>query len=119
MTRAEKDKWWFENVYRGDMPQLTLRSALTGFLLGGLLAACALYIGGKTGIGIGVGLTSVIMAFALFRLMANSGLTRAFTILENNCMQSTAAAAGYSTGGTIATAVGAHLLISGDEARLH
>jgi uncharacterized oligopeptide transporter (OPT) family protein len=40
------------------------------------------------------------------------------TILENNCMQSTASAAGYSTGGTLATAVGALLLITGDEGRL-
>jgi uncharacterized oligopeptide transporter (OPT) family protein len=39
------------------------------------------------------------------------------TILENNCMQSTASSAGYSTGGTIATAVGALLLmVTGDEA---
>jgi hypothetical protein len=40
---------------------------LTGFLLGGVLSATGLYIGAKTGIGIGVGLTSVILAFALFR----------------------------------------------------
>ena len=32
-SRAQKDRWWFENVWRGDMPQLTLRSAVTGFLL--------------------------------------------------------------------------------------
>jgi hypothetical protein len=35
-TREQKDQWWFDNVYRGDMPQLTLRSALTGFVLGGV-----------------------------------------------------------------------------------
>ena len=38
-TREQKDRWWLENVFRGDMPQLTLRSAATGFLLGGVLAA--------------------------------------------------------------------------------
>ena len=42
-TRAQKDQWWFENVYRGDLPQLTFRSALTGFLPGGILSATALY----------------------------------------------------------------------------
>ena len=52
------------------MPQLTIRSALTGFLLGGVLAATALYIGAKTGITIGVGLTSVILAFAMYRAHA-------------------------------------------------
>lgn len=111
-TRAEKDKWWFENVYRGDMPQLTLRSGLTGFLLGGLLAACSLYIGGKTGIGIGVGLTSVIMAFGIFRVLANLGWIRDFTILENNCTQSIATAAGYMTMPLISS-LAAYMLATG------
>ena len=38
-TREQKDTWWYENVYRGDMPQLTIRAAITGFLLGGVLSA--------------------------------------------------------------------------------
>ena len=37
-TLEQKDRWWLENVYRGDMPQLTLRSALTGIALGGILS---------------------------------------------------------------------------------
>ena len=45
-TLEQKDRWWLENVFRGDMPQLTLRSAVTGFLLGGVLSATALYIAG-------------------------------------------------------------------------
>ena len=94
-TRAQKDEWWFRNVYRGDMPQLTVRSAVTGFLLGGVLAATSLYIAARTGIGIGVGLTSVILAFALYRLLAQAGIASDFTILENNCTQSIATAAGY------------------------
>jgi OPT family oligopeptide transporter len=94
-SREQKDRWWLEHVYRGDMAQLTLRSGLTGFLLGGVLSATGLYIGAKTGIGIGVGLTSVILAFALFRAMAASGLVSDYTILENNCTQSIATAAGY------------------------
>ena len=94
-TRAQKDEWWFRNVFRGDMPQLTIRSAITGFLLGGILAATALYIAAKTGIGIGVGLTSVILAFALYRGLASAGIATDFTILENNCTQSIATAAGY------------------------
>src|SRR5512134_3005265 len=84
-SREQKDRWWFDHVFRGDMPQLTLRSGLTGFLLGGVLAATALYIGAKTGVGIGVGLTSVILAFALFRALHAAGLASDFTILENNC----------------------------------
>ena len=94
-TRAQKDEWWFKQVYRGDMPQLTWNSGLSGFFLGGLLAATALYIGAKTGITIGVGLTSVILAFALFKLLNRVGLGRDISILENNCTQSIASAAGY------------------------
>ncbi len=111
-TRAQKDQWWLDNVYRGDMPQLTIRSGITGFLLGGVLAATALYIGGKTGISIGVGLTSVILSFAIFRLLYNAGLARDYTILENNCTQSIATAAGYMIGPLIA-GLSAFMLVSG------
>jgi uncharacterized oligopeptide transporter (OPT) family protein len=94
-TRAQKDQWWLDNVYRGDMAQLTLRSGVTGFLLGGILSATALYILAKTGIGIGVGLTSVLLSFAMFRSMATAGIASDFTVLENNCTQSIATSAGY------------------------
>ncbi len=111
-TRGQKDRWWLENVYRGDMAQLTIRSAITGFLLGGILAATNLYIGGKTGITTGVGLTSVILAFALYRALAKSGLAQDFTILENNCTQSIATAAGYMTSPLI-SALAAYMIVTG------
>jgi uncharacterized oligopeptide transporter (OPT) family protein len=97
MSLAEKDRWWLTRVFRGDMPQLTIRSALTGFLLGGLLSATNLYVGAKTGITLGVGLTSVILAFAMFKLLSAARMAKDFTILENNAMQSIATAAGYMT----------------------
>ncbi|WP_158219670.1 OPT family oligopeptide transporter [Ideonella sp. A 288] len=111
-TRAQKDEWWFKNIFRGDMPQLTLRSGLTGFLLGGVLAATGLYIGGKTGISIGVGLTSVILAFALFRALHGAGLASDFTILENNCTQSIATAAGYVVT-PLFSSLAAYMMITG------
>jgi uncharacterized oligopeptide transporter (OPT) family protein len=111
-TRAQKDEWWFRDVYRGDMPQLTVRSAFTGFLLGGVLAATALYIGAKTGITIGVGLTAVILAFALYRIMHSAGMIDDFTILENNCTQSIATAAGYMTAPLISS-LAAYMLVTG------
>jgi OPT family oligopeptide transporter len=111
-TREQKDQWWFKNVFRGDMPQLTLRSGITGFFLGGVLAATALYIAGKTGITIGVGLTSVILAFAMFRLMSQAGIATDFTILENNCSQSIATAAGYMVAPMISS-LAAYMLVTG------
>jgi OPT family oligopeptide transporter len=111
-SRARKDRWWRENIYRGDMAQLTLRSAATGFILGGVLSATALYIGGKTGISIGVGLTSVLMTFALFRLLEKTPLGRNFTLLENNCTQSIATAAGYMITPLISS-MAAYMLVTG------
>ncbi len=96
-SREQKDTWWLQNVYRGAMAQLTLRSAVTGFLLGGLLSATNLYVGAKTGWTLGVGLTSVILAFAMFKVFSSLG-AKDMTILENNAMQSIATAAGYMTG---------------------
>ena len=95
-SREQKDRWWLENIWRGDMAQLTLRSGVTGFLLGGILSATNLYVGAKTGWTLGVGLTSVILAFAIHRTLSRLG-TRDLTILENNCTQSIATAAGYMT----------------------
>jgi uncharacterized oligopeptide transporter (OPT) family protein len=98
MSLEEKDRWWLQNVFRGDMPQLTLRAGVTGFLLGGVLSATNLYIGAKTGWSLGVGITSVILAFALWKVLVGIGIGgREFTILENNAMQSIATAAGYMT----------------------
>src|SRR5688572_20244893 len=111
-SRLQKDTWWYENVYRGDMPQLTIRAAITGFLLGGVLSATALYIAGKTGITIGVGLTSVILAFAMFRLMSRSGVIKDFTILENNCTQSIATASGYMVSPMVA-GLAAYMMVTG------
>ena len=58
-TLDQKDRWWKENVFRGDMPQLTVRSALTGMFLGGILSLTNLYVGIRTGWTLGVGITSV------------------------------------------------------------
>src|SRR5713101_1235100 len=82
----EKDRWWLENVYRGNMSQLSLRSALTGMMLGGILSLTNLYIGAKTGWTMGVGITSVILAFALFKTISKLRLGKEMTILENNAM---------------------------------
>jgi uncharacterized oligopeptide transporter (OPT) family protein len=71
-----------------------------------------MYIGAKTGISIGVGLTAVILAFAIYRIMAGMGIAKDFTILENNCTQSIATAAGYMIGPMIAS-LSAYMLVTG------
>ncbi|MHC4102468.1 MAG: OPT/YSL family transporter, partial [Planctomycetota bacterium] len=106
----KKDRWWFENVWKGNMPQLTLRSGLTGFFLGGILSATNLYVGAKTGWTLGVGITSVILAFAMFKVLGRIGM-KEITLLENNCMQSIATAAGYMTAPMISS-IGAYMLVT-------
>jgi uncharacterized oligopeptide transporter (OPT) family protein len=111
MSAEEKDRWWLENVWRGDMPQLTVRSALTGMVLGGVLSLTNLYIGIQTGWTLGVGITSVILSFAAFKILARLGLGHEMTILENNAMQSIATAAGYMTA-PLVTSLSAYMIIT-------
>ena len=108
------EKTWYERVFRGEStPQLTLRSVVLGSLLGFLLAFTNLYVGLKTGWGLGVAITACIVSFSLWNLCLRVGLARSpLSILESNCMQSTASAAGYSTGSTMVSATPALLLLS-------
>ena len=107
----QKDRWWLENVFRGNMPQLTLRSGIFGMMIGGVLSLTNLYVGMRTGWTLGVGITSVILAFVFFKVAESIGLAKEFTILENNCMQSIATAAGYMTSPLIAS-LAAYMMIT-------
>jgi uncharacterized oligopeptide transporter (OPT) family protein len=117
-TLEQKDRWWLENVYKGDMPQLTIRSALTGMILGGVLSLTNLYVGIRTGWTLGVGITSVILSFGLFKALAKLHIGREMTILENNAMQSIATAAGYMTGPLISS-MAAYMLITNQVVPMH
>ncbi|MDP6963711.1 MAG: OPT/YSL family transporter, partial [Planctomycetota bacterium] len=105
---------WYEKVYRGDdVPQLTIRATLMGSVLGFLLAFTNLYVGLKTGWALGVAITACILSYSIWNLFLRIGVAKSpMTILENNCMQSTASAAGYSTGGTMVSAIAALLILS-------
>jgi OPT family oligopeptide transporter len=116
-TADDPELIWYQNVYQGDsMPQLTLRAVVMGSFLGGFMSLSNLYVGLKTGWGLGVSITSCILSFAIYRTLITvaPGLFGSqMSILENNCMQSTASAAGYSTGGTMVSAISAYLIITG------
>jgi OPT family oligopeptide transporter len=112
MSLEEKDRWWLENCFKGDMPQLTLRSALTGMIIGGVLSITNLYVGIKTGWTLGVGITSVVLAFAFFKLLSRFGVGREISILENNAMQSIATSAGYMTA-PLVSSMAAYMVVTG------
>jgi uncharacterized oligopeptide transporter (OPT) family protein len=113
VLKMDEDEW-YEKVYRGeDFPQLTVRAVLMGSLLGFLLAFTNLYVGLKTGWALGVAITACIVSYTVWSGLLARGIAKTpMTILETNCMQSTASSAGYSTGGTMVSAIAAMLMLS-------
>lgn len=110
-TAEQKDEHWYKHVYQGDkMPQLTLRAVLTGGILGMLMSASNLYTTLTVGWAFGVAITASVISYVIWSIITPIFGGRKMTILETNCMASTASAAGYSTGSTIATMFGAMLL---------
>ena len=114
-TPEEIERHWFENVYAGDrMPQLTKRALIMGMLLGGVLSVSNVYVGLKAGWSMGVAITSCILAYAIFASLhkAFPRAFPAFSILENNAMQSAASAAGYMTGAGLVNAIPALMMLN-------
>ena len=115
-TPEEIERQWFEKVYRGrgdSMRQLTWRAVIMGSVLGGVLSLTNLYIGLKAGWAMGIAITSCILSYAIWNSLVKVRLARTpMTILENNCMQSCASSAGYSTGGTLVSAFAAFIMLN-------
>ena len=114
-TPEEQDRQWFERCYRGDSQrQLTVRAVVMGGILGMFMAISNLYTTLKIGWSFGVSITACIISFIVWNSICRifNGVSR-MSILENNCMQSTAMGAGSSAGSTLGTALGALLLITG------
>src|ERR1035441_10317276 len=117
-TPEEIERQWFEKIYtgRGDtQKQLTWRAVLMGGVLGMFMSISNLYTTLKLSWAFGVAITACVLSYVIWNALRalSGGRLSQMSILENNCMQSTASAAGYSTGGTIGTAFGALLLIEG------
>src|SRR5881396_1564024 len=113
-TAEEKDLHWFKHCYQGDkQKQLTLRAVLMGGVLGLFMAMSNLYTTLKLGWSFGVVVTACVLSFVIWNMLRilSRGKLSQMSLLENNCMASTASAAGYSTGAMVGTAVGALLLV--------
>jgi uncharacterized oligopeptide transporter (OPT) family protein len=113
----EAARWWMANVYAGDdAVQLTPRAVIFGMLIGGLMSVSNLYVGLKTGWGLGVTVTSCIIAYAVFSALEQivpAWRNRHFTILENYTMSSAASAAGYMSSAGLVSAMPALLMTTG------
>jgi putative OPT family oligopeptide transporter len=111
---------WFHQHYQGDIPQLTVRAVLIGVALGAVMSLSNLYVGLKTGWSLGVAITACILSFSMGAALTKIGVLKTnLSILENNCMQSAASSAGYSTGSTIVGAISALLMIRGEHLPFH
>jgi uncharacterized oligopeptide transporter (OPT) family protein len=95
------------------MPQLTLRAVLTGACIGAFLSVANLYMTMKVGISAGVALTACLLSYFSWSAAhaVSGGRIGQLSILEANCMQSTASAAGYSTGASLSVAFAALMML--------
>jgi uncharacterized oligopeptide transporter (OPT) family protein len=113
----ERDRAWLEQVYQGDdAVQLTPRAVITGMLIGGLMSVSNLYVGLKTGWGLGVTITACIIAYAVFKFLEQvvpAYRTRPFSTLENYTMSSAASAAGYMSSAGLVSAIPALSMTTG------
>jgi uncharacterized oligopeptide transporter (OPT) family protein len=110
---AMDERAWYERAFRGDSAQLTVRAVVMGAALGFFLAFTNVYVGLKAGWGLGVALTACIASFTIWTSLLKLGVAKSpMTILESNCMQSTASSAGYSTTVMLVTAIPAMLMLS-------
>ena len=108
---------WLANVYQGDtVKQLSVRSIVTGMLIGSIMSISNLYVGLKTGWSLGVTITACIIAYAVFKALEAvipAYRKDPFTILENYTMSSAASAAGYMASAGLVSAIPALYLTTG------
>jgi OPT family oligopeptide transporter len=104
---------WLRCAYRGGKGQLTLRAVATGLVLGFVLSFANVYIGLKTGWFFSMALAACLASLAIWRLFAALGIAREpLSLLESNCMQSTASSAAFATGNMVVGVIPALLLLS-------
>jgi putative OPT family oligopeptide transporter len=97
------------------MPQLTIRAAATGMVLGGLLSVCNLYSGLKIGWSNNMSITAALLGFAFWRGVTNATGRPGLTILENNLNQTVASSAAAISSAGLVAAVPALTMLTGIE----
>jgi len=113
----ERDLEWLTHVYRGDKERdLTLRAVVAGMLFGGLMALSNLYVGLKSGWGIGVDIAAVIVIFAVFKALRSiHWVKRDFGMLECTTTMTVAVAASWISSAGLVSAVPALTMLTGYE----
>jgi len=111
----ERDREWLATVYRGDKEKdLTVRAVLAGMIFGGLMSLSNLYVGLKSGWGLGVDIAAVVVIFAVFKTLRGIGVVRReFGIMENTMMMTVAVAASWISSAGLVSAVPALTMLTG------
>ncbi len=110
----QRDAYWRKHIYRADKePQLTVRGAIFGGLIGILACASSMYTSLKIGWGFGIALVAVILSFVVFNFMRSisGGRIKPMGILENAATSSVASVTGMTTTHTVVSAFGALMLL--------
>lgn len=94
--------------------QLTLRAVLTGMVVGASLSLCNIYTTLKVGWSLGMGITSAIVGFGLWRLLEAFGARR-FNIFENNLNQTAASSAAAIASAGFAAPIPALTMLTGQK----
>jgi uncharacterized oligopeptide transporter (OPT) family protein len=111
----QRDREWLANVYQGDkQPQLTARAVISGMVFGGLMSLSNLYVGLKSGWGLGVDIAAVIVIFALFKALKSARLIKQeFGMMESTIMMTVAVAASWISSAGLVSAVPALTMLTG------
>ncbi len=115
LSQVEKDRKWLKEVYKGDVPQLTPRALITGLFLGWILALSNLYVGLKSGWGLGVEITAIVIAFAVWKMISAARLTKKpLGMMENMMVMTSAVAPSYITSAGLVSSIPAIWMLDPD-----
>jgi uncharacterized oligopeptide transporter (OPT) family protein len=110
----EEDRAWLKDVYKGDVPQTTVRAVISGMLLGGIMSVSNVYVGLKSGWGLGVDIAAIIIIFALFKTLEGLKLVkRPFGMMESTMMMTVAVAASWISSAGLVNAIPALTITTG------
>jgi OPT family oligopeptide transporter len=110
---ALTDDEWYRTVYRPKERQFTFRAVAFGCVIGSVLSAANLYTGFTIGWTYGTSITAAITAWVVFTGWNRVVKGDHFTVLENNTMQTAAAAAGTMASAGLVNAVPALMVLTG------
>lgn len=98
-----------------EVPELTLRAVVTGFVLGALLVPCNVYSGLKIGWSFNMSVAAALLGYALWNGLHRFGWARAIDLKENNINQTAASSSASIISAGLVAPIPALTLLTGKE----